>query len=504
MKRSRRFRWFFLGLAALLTASASALACPFCSAVSQTFSEEMAASDAAILAVRVGPAPSTALSADPLAQSKTKFKIVHVLKANPATKPGQVIEAIYFGQDPPERVFLLTGIDPPALMWSTPVPLSPRADAYLRKLPGLPAKGDRLVFFQEHFEDEDEMLARDAYDEFAKAPYADVKELRPRMKHDRLIAWLQDQTLPASRRRLYLTMLGICGTAADLPMLEQMIRSDQREIKTALDAMIACYLTLKGPEGMTLIEDLFLKNKKAEYTDTYAAIMALRFHGQEEQVIPKERLVAGLRHMLDRPELADLVIPDLARWQDWSAMDRLVALFKEADQNSSWVRVPVINYLRACPLPEAKVRIEELAKIDPDAVKRASSFFPFPVAQPKPVKSGEAAGGQGPAAGGSSGADDQNGGAQPAAPAASKGGDSPPKAAAAPTKDKSADASSARDAQSTSMLPAIRPAAAAVAAKPALVLSSPWMVVGVPFVGALVMFFLLLFILRGSRKQVPV
>ena len=114
-------------------------------------------------------------------------------------------------------------------------------------------------------------------------------------------------------------MLGICGTQSDLPMLEQMIRSDQREIKTALDAMIACYLTLKGPQGMSLVEDLFLKNKKAEYTDTYAAIMALRFHGQEEQVVPKERLVAGLRHMLDRPELADLVIPDLARWQDWSA-----------------------------------------------------------------------------------------------------------------------------------------------------------------------------------------
>ena len=32
--------------------------------------------------------------------------------------------------------------------------------------------------------------------------------------------------------------------------------------------------------------------------------------------------------MLDRPQLADLVIPDLARWEDWSVMDRLVELFK--------------------------------------------------------------------------------------------------------------------------------------------------------------------------------
>ena len=80
--------------------------------------------------------------------------------------------------------------------------------------------------------------------------------------------------------------------------------------------------------------------------------------------------------MLDRPKLADLVIPDLGRWKDWSVMDRLVELFKKADEESIWVRVPVISYLRACPLPKAKLYIEELAKIDPDAVKRAS-LFPF-------------------------------------------------------------------------------------------------------------------------------
>ena len=33
----------------------------------------------------------------------------------------------------------------------------------------------------------------------------------------------------------------------------------------------------------------------------------------------------------------------------------------------------MINYLRVCPLPEAKAKIEELRKIDPDSVKRASS-----------------------------------------------------------------------------------------------------------------------------------
>ena len=163
-------------------------------------------------------------------------------------------------------------------------------------------------------------------------------------------------------------------------MLEQMLRSTDRTTKEGLDALVACYLVLKGAEGLPLVEELLLTNKQAEYSDTYAAIMALRFHGTELSIIPRSRLVAALRHILDRPELADLVIADLARWEDWSVMPRLVQLFKEADQQSSWVRVPVINYLRACPLPEAKQHIQALAQIDPDAVKRANTFFPFAAA----------------------------------------------------------------------------------------------------------------------------
>ncbi len=75
-----------------------------------------------------------------------------------------------------------------------------------------------------------------------------------------------------------------------------------------------------------------------------------------------------------------MVIPDLARWEDWTQIDRLSELFKSADEKSSWVRVPVINYLRACPLPEAAERLEELKEIDPAAFKRATSFFPVPKA----------------------------------------------------------------------------------------------------------------------------
>jgi hypothetical protein len=356
------------------------VACPFCAAVSQTFTEEIDTMDAVVIGqlVKLPAKPEAADGEASRETPKATFQVVQVIKGGKFLLDTPTIETIYFGDGKLGQPFLIMGVDPPKLMWSTPLQLTERARKYIPELLALPKEGpQRLEFFQQHLEDQDEMLARDAYDEFAKAPYASVVALKPKMKHDKILEWIQDGDIPASRRRLYLTMLGVCGTEKDLPMLESMLRAEDRKSKAGLDAMIGCYLTLMGPEGMPLVEELFLKNNKAEYADTYAAIMALRFHGSETDVIPKKRILEGLRYMLDRPQLADLVIPDLARWEDWSSMPRLVKLFKEADEKSSWVRVPVINYLRACPEPAAAKYIQELEKIDPAAVKRANTFFPF-------------------------------------------------------------------------------------------------------------------------------
>ncbi len=379
--------WAMVGVLCLAL-PASALACPFCSAVSLTFSEEMQRSDVAVLAKRVPKAaPPAEGIPDPSTEDeesgRTAFEIVEVLRGGEFLPSGKFIETIYFGENPPETTFLVLGIEPPVISWGTPIPLSSRAVEYVRQLPQLEEKSDveRLAFFLDYLEDEDEMLARDTYDEFAKAAFETVQELEDQLPHEKLLAWIDDPRVPATRRRLYLTMLGVCGSEEDLPLLEEMMRSEDRQRKAGLDAMINSYLMLKGPEGLKLAEELFLSNPDADYTDTYAAIMAIRVHGEEVKTVPRERLVKGLRKVLERPELADLVINDLARWNDWEVTDRLVELFKNADEQSSWVRVPVINFLRASPQPEAKEYLAELSEIDPEAYKRASAFV-VPSAQP--------------------------------------------------------------------------------------------------------------------------
>jgi hypothetical protein len=344
--------------------------CPFCSAVSQTLRQEMEAMDAVAIAKIVKGSET---------EADAEFEMLSVIRGDNLIRVNQKARMNYFGKAPEGTQFLVMGVDPPDLLWSSPLPVSEKVIDYVKtivKLPEDPIK--RIEFYHEYLENTEAILARDAYDEFASAPYDDLKKLKPKMNREKLLGWIDDNSLPPDRKRLYLVLLGICGKPEDAKFLESMLRSEDPNRRAGLDAMIACYVTLLGDDGLKLIDELFLANKKSQYADTYAAIMALRFHGTDGGIISKERVLTSMQLILQRPELADLVIPDLARWEDWSQIDRLVELFKTADEKSSWVRVPVINYLRACPKPEASAKLDELKEIDPAAFKRATSFFPVP------------------------------------------------------------------------------------------------------------------------------
>ena len=384
-----------VGLVAMVGLSGRAVACPFCSAVSLTFAQEIAQSQAAVIARLVEPPPVAALS--PRAEGplpKGKFQVVEVLKGSDLVADAGLlgadatpIETIMLEEKPVGTLFLLMAVEPPNLVWSSPIRLGDRAVAYVKQLGDLPEQGpDRLAFFQRYLEDEDEALARDAYDEFAVAPYADVRGLKERMDAARLLAWIENPKVQANRRRLYATMLGVCGTAADAERIGAILEGksptgaplppEQAEIRGGLDALIACYVALRGPEALELVDRAFLEpaGRGVPFAETYAAVMALRFLGEESDLVPRDRVLASLRLLLDEPKLADLVIADLARWQDWSVVDKLATIFKDAQADNIFVREPIVNYLRACPLPEAAAAVKELEQIDPEACRRAATL----------------------------------------------------------------------------------------------------------------------------------
>lgn len=96
-----------------------------------------------------------------------------------------------------------------------------------------------------------------------------------------------------------------------------------------------------------------------------------------------------MRLLLDRPELADRAVANLARWGDWSVMDRLMELYGQKDYQNRSVKKAIIRYLMvaakgknqsgegpdAATVEKARQRLDKLRNEDPATVKSAERFF---------------------------------------------------------------------------------------------------------------------------------
>lgn len=371
---------FILVVAGLaMLADHSAHACPFCAATSPTIREELDPAEVVALArlISVEPAAKRNGQVSIGSTSVARYEILDVLRGDSALRGVRLVEVPDASEQKPGSIRMLTACGAPRLTWSESHRLTERSREYVRRSAALPAEGaDRLEFFYEYLEDAEELIAQDAYNEFATAPYDEVRLLRAKMDRRRLAERIADPKTPANRRGLLYTMLGVCGTAEELPLLEGLLRRGSRENPGSFDAILAAYISLRGAAGLDTIDELFLRvdssaDKKLDLADSHAAIRALRFHLEEQHGVAKNRIMKSLRLVLERQELASVVIADLARWQDWDALPRLVELFKKADGDASGLRVQVVNYLLICPLPEAAKQLDELARIAPGDVERA-------------------------------------------------------------------------------------------------------------------------------------
>src|SRR5207247_11342946 len=142
-----------------------------------------ATTDVAVVAKLVNLPPAASKPGDEM--QKTTCEVTQVIKGEGLVKAREKLDTLYFGDGTVGKSFLVMGISPPSTMWSTPLPLTDRGIKYLTELVKLPKDGaERPVFFQQYLEDHDEMLARDAYDAFARPPYAQLKSLKDQLNHD--------------------------------------------------------------------------------------------------------------------------------------------------------------------------------------------------------------------------------------------------------------------------------------------------------------------------------
>lgn len=371
-----------------------AVACPGCGPVlTDTLSERLAQSDAAALVQWVEGREG---ASDGKTRAFTRFEVLQVARSpKDRLKRGTRIELPKAVSGRKGDLFFLTGkrkagSKEAGFDWDAPLEVTETAYHYITQAPSPETDGpERLKYFLRFFEFPDPLIADDAYAEFAKAPYKDVAAIRGSMSREKVRKWLTSPDTPQTRIGLYGLMLGLCGTTDDLPLLEKIITDETEAFRLGIDGVISGYLMLAGDKGLDLIDQTKLKNSKAPFNETWSAMQALRIlctYG--DGAVSKNRLRRSMHLLLERPDLAEIVIADLARWKDWSIQDRLLELYGTGEFDDRRIKLAIIRYMLAATkdLPKevgarapehvAKGRkvLQALEETDPKLYRQAVQF----------------------------------------------------------------------------------------------------------------------------------
>ncbi|MCH8828287.1 MAG: hypothetical protein IID45_01785 [Planctomycetes bacterium] len=354
-------------------------------------SNQLAAADAAFLVKwRSGR------KKDDLRSGKTTFEILIVVKTDDvALKTGVKISLDKYIHGKAGDLFLLTVTKIHKRKKRYAAVLVTLANfRYIVQVPPPDPKqkpGKRLGYFLKFLDSTDPLIASDSHLEFRRASFAEIKALAKRLPREKLRRWLRDSKTPQTRIGLYGLMLGVCGNADDAKLLKRIILARTGDFRLGIDGVISGYLMLTGPKGLDLIDRNKLKYRKTPFSETYAAMLALRFVWTiAGDKIGKERLRQSMRLFLTRPELADLAIGDLRRWKDWSLQDRLMRLYDDEKFDTPAIKRAIVRFMLAgaadvkkgtpvSKLPKhvvkAKANLATLQKKDPKIFRDAKRNF---------------------------------------------------------------------------------------------------------------------------------
>ena len=335
------FRWLVPAVAAaLLAAPATVSACPGCVPQGQTLTSEIASADFIIYGALTNPQRDPA---DPT-RGTTDLTVEMVIKPHDSIKGRKVVTI-------PRPI----PIDPNAkvkyLVFFNFNPLDGKLDAYRgeqftadSKLPEY-LKGaidvrtkdvaTRLQYFFQYLEDRDPVISTDAYNEFAVVDYPDVKAVAAKLNPATLLTWLRDPNTRPYRYGLYGLMLGHCGKAEDAKALRAVLDDPNRAFSSGLDGLVMGYVLLDPKAGWDYLIGM-VKDPKTEFPVRYAGLKTVRFFWEfRPDVIPRSKALEAMRLLMDQPDLADLPIEDLRKWQVWEVTPTVLGYAQKESHNTT-------------------------------------------------------------------------------------------------------------------------------------------------------------------------
>ena len=333
-----------------------------------------------------GYAVSAKLSSEPGAlpgSGATEFRVEKIVKSDPQFPLGTSVTLARYvpvldSKDPPRfLVFcnVVQGKLDPYLGRQTKT----RAVVdYVEEARAERAKGKQaaLRYYARFLDHADDLIAEDAFLEFARSGDQEVGHAAKSLNAAQLRKLLRKPMLDADRISMFAFLLGNCGDAGDAAMLKKRIESAQSEDMRALDGLLGGFIALRPREGWQLTKDI-LADRRAGFLKKYAALRTVRFYMGWQPARTKPAMLGAYQQVVSDGEMADLAIEDLRRWKAWDLTPLILSQYGKASHDAPIVKRGIVRYALCCPLAEARGFLERIRGRDGELVRDIAESLEF-------------------------------------------------------------------------------------------------------------------------------
>ncbi len=189
------------------------------------------------------------------------------------------------------------------------------------------AEPARVSFFADDLWSAEPLVAETASLELARAPYAALRRLAPRLDPGLLLAALQ-RPATAVQTRLLIVLLGIAGgPQAKAFMRGRLVGALSKGEIDEIAAILVARLELEGVTALADIDAIFLRGSARNDAEARAAFLALSIQASADARVPRHSIVSMYAGLLaDHPRFGGYIARELEALQDWRFARPLSAL----------------------------------------------------------------------------------------------------------------------------------------------------------------------------------
>ena len=374
---------------ALVLGSTSLFACSYCDPGSLKISTLRQEGRSAKLIAVVRPANPRLVGE----QGVTDLVVERLLKnSSGQADPKQFLLNRWMPVDPKKPAHLLVFVD-----------VTPQFDPYR----GLPLKGagvgdylqqamklddqDRpacLTFYFAHLDAADPDVAADAFLEFAKATDREIADVCRHLEPKKVRKLLADPKTPVERLGLFGYLLGATGDAADAAALAKMVREADAATAPALSGLLGGLIALDPKTGWATTVGL-IADDKTPYQHKLAAMGTLRFFQTCQPKAHRADILAGMKAVVQRGDMADMAVEDLRRWGWWDLTAVVLAQYGKPTHAAPLVKNAILRYAITCRDEPSLALVRAARLADATLVADIEESYPRSEARPRAAPSHE-------------------------------------------------------------------------------------------------------------------